>query len=87
MNSAATRIVIEVCVESADDAAAAAAGGADRVELNAALALDGLTPSPGLLREARRAAPKTQFIATCRPRGGDFCYTRREFRALLVDVE
>jgi copper homeostasis protein len=80
-------VLVEVCVESADDAAAAVAGGADRIELNAALALDGLTPSPGLLREARRAAGRTPMIAMARPRAGGFCYSRGEVRTLLHDVE
>jgi len=87
MGSQARRVLVEVCVESADDAAAAVAGGADRIELNAALALNGLTPSPGLLRETRRAAGRTPVVAMARPRAGRFCYTPREFRALLHDVE
>ena len=87
MGSPPARVLVEVCVESADDAAGAVAGGADRIELNAALALDGLTPSPGLVREARRAAGRTPMIAMARPRAGGFCYTLRDFRALLHDVE
>ena len=80
------RLVLEVCVESVDDAVAAAAGGADRIELNAALALDGLTPSPGLLAETLRAVRKP-LIAMARPRSGDFCYSNSEFRVLLRDAE
>src|SRR5436190_1361880 len=54
------KILIEVCVESLADAQAAAEGGADRLELNSALALDGVTPSLGLLREVRRARRKAR---------------------------
>lgn len=80
-------VVLEVCIESADDAAAAARGGADRLELNSALVLDGLTPSLGLLAEVRRAAgTRTPVIAMARPRAGDFHYSDSEFRVLLRDA-
>jgi copper homeostasis protein len=80
--------LLEVCVESAGDAAAAAAGGADRLELNSALALDGLTPSLGLLAEVRRAAgARIPIVAMARPRAGDFCYDETELRVLRRDVD
>lgn len=79
-------ILVEVCVDTADDAVAAVAAGAARIELNAALALDGLSPSPGLLIETRRAV-RRPLIAMARPRAGDFCYSRAELRALRCDIE
>ena len=79
-------ILVEVCVETADDAVAAVAAGAGRIELNAALALDGLSPSPGLLVETRRAV-RRPLIAMARPRAGDFCYSATELRALRCDAE
>ncbi|WP_304466308.1 copper homeostasis protein CutC, partial [Caulobacter sp. HMWF009] len=42
-------VLLEVCVDSPAGLAAAIAGGADRVELCSALALQGLTPAPGLM--------------------------------------
>lgn len=78
--------LLEVCVESVDDAVAAAAAGADRIELNSALALDGLTPSAGLLRETRGAV-RVPLIAMARPRGGDFDYSDAEFRVLRRDAD
>ena len=42
-------IRLEVCVDDARGLAAAIAGGADRIELCAALDVGGLTPSPGLM--------------------------------------
>jgi copper homeostasis protein len=77
---------MEVCVESVEDAAAEVAGGADRIELNCALAMDGLTPSAGLLAETRRAI-RVPLIAMARPRPGDFCYLDSELRVLRRDVE
>ena len=42
--------VVEICVDTPQGIAAAVQGGADRIELCAALALGGLTPSVGLER-------------------------------------
>lgn len=77
---------LEVCVASIDDAVAAAKSGADRLELNCALELDGLTPSLGLLAEVRSAV-SVPIIAMVRPRAGDFCYSRSEQAVMLRDAE
>jgi copper homeostasis protein len=77
---------IEICAASPDDCLAAERGGADRVELNCALMLGGLTPSIGSLRESL-AAIKIPLIAMIRPRAGGFCYSNREFRAMMRDTE
>ena len=69
------QVLLEVCVETVEDAVAAVAAGADRIELNSALALDGLTPTPGLLAETRRAV-RVPLITMARPRPGDFCYSQ-----------
>src|SRR5215212_9192513 len=80
------RVAVEICIESVDDAVTAAGGGADRVELNAALALGGLTPSLGTLVEVRRAVT-VPVVAMARPRAGGFCYSDAEFRTLRRDAE
>ena len=49
------RVQLEVCVETVADAVAAAAGGADRLELCASLKVGGLTPSLGTYSRVRRA--------------------------------
>lgn len=79
-------VLVELCIASVEDAVAAEAGGADRVELNSALPLGGLTPSAGLLAEVRRAV-RVPVVAMARPRAGGFCYAAGEFGVLRRDVD
>src|SRR5262245_35030516 len=79
------RILLEVAVASAADAATAAVAGADRLELNAALEVGGLTPTPGVLAEARRAG--LPVVTMLRPRPGGFCYSEAELAVMLRDRE
>jgi copper homeostasis protein len=79
-------IRLEICTASVDDCVKAELGGADRVELNCALMLGGLTPSLGSLRESR-AAVKLPIIAMIRPRAAGFCYSRSEFIVMQRDAE
>ncbi len=82
------QILLEVCIESVDDAATAVAAGADRLELNAALCLAGLTPSLGLLQEVRsRIGSAVPIVAMLRPRGGNFCYSDSEFSTMRRDAD
>src|SRR5437868_2152877 len=82
----AGRILLEVRTASVDDALAAQGGGADRLELNSALMLGGLTPSLGTLVEVKRAVD-LPVIAMIRPRPGGFCYGEADFRVLRRDVD
>lgn len=80
------RLLLEVAIASIEDAQAAEAGGADRLELNAALSLGGLTPSLGALIEVRHATRLPLFVML-RPRPGAFCYRRAEYRVLVRDLD
>jgi copper homeostasis protein len=75
-----TRRLLEICVDDIAGVHAAIAGGADRIELCAALALGGLTPSAGLVEAALNAARPAGVAvhAMVRPRGGDFRYDEAE---------
>ena len=78
-------LTFEVCVDSVESAVAAEQGGADRIELCSDLLEGGLTPSYGMLKVAR-AAVRLKVMAMVRPRGGDFCYSDAEFRAMQGDI-
>jgi copper homeostasis protein len=71
---------------SAEEAAAAERAGADRIELNAALTLDGLTPSPGVFKSVLKAT-SLPVIAMVRPRPGGFCPSDADFEAMQIDAD
>ncbi len=77
--------VIEICCGSADDVIEAQRAGADRVELNSAMTLGGLTPSLGELITAKRYAD-IPVMAMIRPREGGFCYSSAEYEAAVEDA-
>jgi copper homeostasis protein len=79
------RITLEICTASVTDAWVAESAGADRVELNLALPLGGLTPSPGMVRLVLQQL-SIPVIAMVRPRESGFCYSAAEFRTLQEDV-
>jgi len=77
--------LLEICVESRDEARAAARGGADRIELCENLPIGGVTPSAELMRAAR-AEIHIEIFAMIRPRGGDFFYSAEEFAEMARDI-
>jgi copper homeostasis protein len=83
---AAPSVLLEICVASVDDALAAQAGGAHRIELNAALALGGLTPSLGSLIEVKRTVT-LPVVVMIRPRSGGFAYNATEFLVMQRDLD
>lgn len=80
------RVLLEVPVASVEDARAAAQGGADRLELNAALTLGGLTPSLGTLLEVK-AAVALPVVVMVRARPGGFAYGEGDFRVMQRDAD
>lgn len=77
---------LEICAETLQACDAANAGGADRIELCAALGQGGVSPSRGLLAEALFAV-RIPVHVLIRPRTGDFQYSPAEFRAVCRDAE
>jgi copper homeostasis protein len=78
--------VVEICVDDVGGAAAAAAGGADRVELCAALAVGGLTPTPAFVSSALEEAPTLAHRVLVRPRPGDFVFSPAEVAVMCADI-
>ena len=85
-NNAGGPVLLEVAVASVEDALAAQTGGANRLELNAALSLGGLTPSLGTLIEVK-AGVSLPVLVMNRPRPGGFAYSDAEFKVMLRDAD
>ena len=80
------RDIFEVCAGSVQDCINAQLGGADRVELNSALHLGGLTPSLAMLKLVKE---KTSLKVICmdRPRAAGFCYDDVEIETMFEDAK
>ncbi len=76
----------ELCCESLQACEAAAAGGADRVELCTGLDVGGVTPPLSLLRAAQGLSLLPVHVLV-RPRAGGFHYSAREFSLLIAQME
>ena len=79
-------MICEICVDSVAGVRAAKIAGADRVELCAALLEGGITPSRGMIRQARGIGG-IGLNVMIRPRGGDFLFDGDEMSTMLSDVE
>ena len=77
--------LLEVCVDTVGGLDSALRGGADRIELCAALAVGGLTPSVGLMDAAAKAAVPVH--ALIRPRAGGFGYDGQEVAVMIADIQ
>ncbi|WP_430471970.1 copper homeostasis protein CutC [Thalassospira lucentensis] len=76
--------LLEVCVESFTDAMRAVEAGADRIEYCSALALGGLTPTPGAL--ARLNDIPAPCMVMIRPRPGGFWYEPEDVAIMKREI-
>ena len=77
--------ILEICAGSVESAIAARDGGAQRIELCAALEIGGITPSAGIIAEARKVEGLALNVII-RPRGGDFLYNSYEAESMIHDI-
>ena len=77
---------IEICIGNVTDALKAAEYPIDRIELNSALELGGLSPAKETLCYLKKkiAVP---ICCMVRPRGGDFFYDEIEFKLMLKQAK
>ena len=80
-----TNYILECCVDSVESAIAAKEGGADRLELCAALMIGGISPGIALFEQVK-ACCDLPVRVLLRPRFGDFLYTAHEFQILKREV-
>lgn len=78
-------MILEICVDDVAGLEAAVRGGADRIELCAALSGGGVTPSVGFMHRA--AAYGLPVSVMIRPRAGDFVFTRDEADVMKRDID
>jgi len=78
--------IIEIATTDFITTKSAVEGGADRIELCAALTEGGTTPSYGTIKKCRENFA-VQLFPIIRQRSGDFLYTDEEFDIMLNDVK
>lgn len=79
-------MILEICANSYQSAVNAEKAGAHRIELCSELAVGGLTPSYGLLKQTIDAVTIPVFVLI-RPRGGNFTYSDEEFDIMKHDIQ
>lgn len=80
-----TGYVIEIATADYTTTRSAVEGGADRIELCAALTEGGTTASYGTIKKCREHFG-VQLFPIIRPRSGDFLYSKEEFEMMMEDV-
>lgn len=79
------KTMVEICTGSYADCMAAFHGGAERVELNSALSVGGLTASVAVLRCVKKETT-LKVICMVRPRAGGFCYDEAETKIMMEEA-
>jgi copper homeostasis protein len=78
--------VVEICLDDLAGVRVAEEAGAGRIELCAALADGGITPSIGTVAGALRAPRRIGVQVLIRQRPGDFVYDDGELQAMVDDI-
>lgn len=79
-------MIFEICTDSVEGAIAAAKYGAKRIELCTALAVGGLTPSFGLIRQCVEKS-SVEVHVMIRHKEGGFNYSQKDVDLMKLDIE
>ncbi|MEO1615803.1 MAG: copper homeostasis protein CutC [Planctomycetota bacterium] len=79
-------ILLEICIDSIESAMAAKRGGADRLEVCSSLAVEGATPSYGLVKRCMEET-RLPVMMMIRPHDGGFVYSDADIDVMLSDIE
>lgn len=79
-------MILEICASNYQSAINAQAAGAHRIELCSELAVGGVTPSYGLIKQVMENLTIPVFVLI-RPRSGDFIYSDAEFEIMKQDIQ
>ncbi len=77
---------LEICASNYQSAINAENAGANRIELCSELAVGGLTPSYGLVKQVLENVNFPVFVLI-RPRSGNFTYSENEFEIMKKDIQ
>jgi copper homeostasis protein len=78
-------MILEICSATIQSAINAETAGAHRIELCSELAIGGITPSFGMIKEGLRKVSIPIFVLI-RPRSGNFTYSEDEFEIIKEDI-
>lgn len=79
-------MLLEICASNYQSAINAQLAGAHRIELCQELAVGGITPSYGLLKQVIEELSIPVFVLI-RPRSGNFTYSDEEFEIMKKDIQ
>src|SRR5215207_6772465 len=83
--SNSSEYIIEIVTTDFITTQSAVTGGADRIELCAALSEGGTTPTHGMIKVCREKF-EIELFPIIRPRSGDFLFSDEEFEVMMHDV-
>lgn len=79
-------MILEICANSFQSAKHAQDAGAHRIELCSELAIGGITPNYGLLKQVTNNLSIETFVLI-RPRSGNFTYSKDEFEIMKSNIK
>lgn len=77
---------LEICASNYQSAINAQHAGAHRIELCSELAVGGITPSYGLIKQVMETLSIPVFVLI-RPRSGNFTYSEQDFEIMKQDIQ